>query len=37
MKVYALSDIHVDYPENLQWLLSIDDELYQQDFLLILP
>jgi predicted phosphodiesterase len=35
MKVYALSDIHVDYPENLQWLLSIDDELYQQDVMIL--
>ena len=35
MKVYALSDIHVDYDENLQWVLQIDDQAYQGDVIIV--
>ncbi len=35
MKVFALSDIHVDYAENLEWLLQIDDQVYQQDVIIV--
>lgn len=35
MRVFALSDIHVDYPANLDWLLGLSDVDYQQDILLL--
>lgn len=35
MRFFALSDIHVDYPENLDWVESIDPNQYQNDILLL--
>lgn len=35
MRFYALSDIHVDYPENLNWVESIEKNTYQNDVLLL--
>ena len=35
MRVYAVSDIHVDYPQNLTWVLGIDRHEYQADVLLL--
>lgn len=35
MKIYALSDIHVDYPDNFRWLEQLDTQRYQQDALLL--
>jgi len=36
MKVYTVSDLHVDYAENMDWILSLHEEEFQND-LLILP
>lgn len=33
--VYAISDLHVDYTDNMKWVESIEPERYQQDVLLI--
>jgi predicted phosphodiesterase len=33
--VYAVSDIHVDYPQNLEWVLGLDCQGYQADVLLL--
>ena len=35
MQVYAVSDIHVDYPENHQWIMAISSEDYRNDVLLL--
>lgn len=35
MRFFALSDIHVDYPENLNWVEAIDPVAYQNDVLLL--
>ncbi len=35
MKFFALSDIHVDYPENLQWVQAIDAQQHSDDVLIL--
>ena len=35
MKVYTVSDVHVDYPENMDWILSLDAAEYRQDILVL--
>jgi len=35
MRVFAISDVHVDYPENLNWLLQLSDEAYKSDILIL--
>ena len=35
MRFFAVSDIHVDYPENLQWVKAIDAEKYAEDVLIL--
>ncbi len=35
MRVYALSDIHVDYAENMAWVMSLSRSDYQDDVLLL--
>lgn len=35
MKVYTVSDLHVDYPENMEWILSLPEEAYQADLLIL--
>ncbi|PCJ23640.1 MAG: metallophosphoesterase [SAR86 cluster bacterium] len=35
MRVFAVSDIHVDYAENLQWVLQLSQQDYQQDILIL--
>ncbi|PCI42375.1 MAG: metallophosphoesterase [Moraxellaceae bacterium] len=35
MKVYALSDIHVDYKENKRWLFSLSNPEYRNDVLIL--
>ena len=35
MRVHALSDIHVDYPDNLAWLRSLSNTEYQEDILIL--
>ena len=35
MRVFAVSDIHVDYEENLNWILSLDNEEYANDILIL--
>jgi len=35
MRVFAVSDIHVDYEENLAWILSLDNKEYANDTLIL--
>lgn len=35
MRVFAVSDIHVDYAENLAWILNLDGEQYANDVLIL--
>ena len=35
MRVHALSDIHVDYPENLSWIEGLDERTYGSDALIL--
>lgn len=35
MKVFALSDIHVDYKENKRWLFSLSKQDYKKDILIL--
>jgi hypothetical protein len=35
MRVFALSDIHVDYGENMAWIRGLSDQDYRQDVLLL--
>ncbi len=35
MRVFAVSDIHVDYEENLDWILSLDRREYADDILIL--
>ena len=35
MRVFALSDIHVDYPVNVQWILNLSLSDYQDDVLIV--
>lgn len=35
MRFFALSDIHVDYPENLLWIEAIDNDAYRDDVLIL--
>ena len=35
MRIHALSDIHVDYPDNLDWLRSLSNVEYQEDILIL--
>ncbi|MBL4581018.1 MAG: metallophosphoesterase [Gammaproteobacteria bacterium] len=35
MRVFAVSDIHVDYVENLAWILSLDRKEYANDILIL--
>ncbi len=35
IRVYALSDVHVDYAENLDWLRAIDGTAHKNDVLLL--
>ncbi|MFK7864950.1 MAG: metallophosphoesterase [Pseudohongiellaceae bacterium] len=35
MRFFALSDVHVDYPQNLDWIESIEKAQYQNDVLLL--
>mgnify|MGYP002395477484 CR=1 FL=1 len=35
MKVYALSDLHTDYPQNLDWVRTLDPVQYGQDLLIL--
>ena len=35
MRVFAVSDIHVDYKENLAWILSLDSKEYGDDILIL--
>ena len=35
MKVYAISDLHVDFPENLDWLAQLSREQYTEDLLIL--
>ncbi|MCH2022183.1 MAG: metallophosphoesterase [Saprospiraceae bacterium] len=35
MKVWATSDMHIDYEENLKWFLQLSDMDYQNDILII--
>lgn len=35
MRVHAISDIHVDYDDNLQWLHSLSNEDFTEDILIL--
>lgn len=35
MRVFAVSDIHVDYAENLEWILALDEKEYADDILIL--
>jgi len=35
MRVYAISDIHVDYSANLAWLRSLSDDDFTEDILIL--
>lgn len=35
MRVFAVSDVHVDYPENLEWVLQLSRQDYQDDVLIL--
>ena len=35
MKVYTVSDLHVDYPENMDWILSLNSTAYLEDILVL--
>ena len=35
MRVFAVSDIHVDYAENLAWILDLDSKEYADDILIL--
>jgi len=35
MRVFAVSDIHVDYEENLLWILNLSNEEYRDDILIL--
>jgi len=35
MRVFAVSDIHVDYAENLAWILGLDSKEYANDILIL--
>lgn len=35
MKVYAISDLHVDYEENYRWVLSLSDSDHTDDILIV--
>lgn len=35
MRLFALSDIHVDYPENMLWIKQLSNTDYQEDSLLL--
>ena len=35
MRVFAVSDIHVDYAENLTWILDLDSKEYADDILIL--
>ncbi len=35
MRVFALSDIHIDHPENMQYIDSLSKEVYKEDILVL--
>ena len=35
MRVFAVSDLHIDYKANFEWLLSISEFEYQHDILIL--
>lgn len=35
MRVFAVSDIHADYQENLKWVVDISKQEYQEDVLIV--
>jgi len=35
MRIFATSDIHIDYKANFQWLMSLSDVDYRQDILIL--
>lgn len=35
MKIFALSDLHADYDQNLAWIHSLSAQKYQQDILIL--
>lgn len=33
--MYAISDLHTDYPVNMGWVESLSDDKYQNDLLIV--
>ena len=34
-KIYAISDLHVDYEENMKWIEQLSDQNYRNDTIII--
>jgi hypothetical protein len=35
MPIYVISDVHTDYPVNLQWVEELSSERYTKDTLIL--
>ena len=35
MRIFAVSDVHIDYPDNLKWFESLSEVDYTEDVLLL--
>jgi predicted phosphodiesterase len=35
MVIYAISDIHTDYPENLKWMEDLPKDKYKNDVVIL--
>ncbi len=35
MKIYALSDVHIDYPQNREWLFALSETDHQRDIMIL--
>jgi hypothetical protein len=35
MVIYVISDVHTDYPVNMQWVEELDSEKYKSDTLIL--
>ncbi len=35
MRIYTVSDLHVDYQENLEWVLNLSQQMFREDRLIV--